>query len=818
MIAPHILVVGSEPTTLHTISAMLSGSSYRAEESAIGAEVLARVHGEPAPDLVLLDLGNGNGIGLQTLQQLRAIQPDLAIVVLSVSGDTKQVVDALRLGARDYLNAPLQPVELQQVLLRCLGPKMSTAATTDPTGSVEELGEGVFFVAASPAMRKVRIQAELLANIDAPVLLLGESGTGKEVIAHLLHELSSRSRSRFLKVNCAAVPGELLESELFGYERGAFTGATRTKQGKFELCNKGTILLDEVAEMSANLQAKLLHVIQDRQFFRLGGETTIDVDVRILAATNVNVPQAIAERKFRQDLYYRLNAFTICLPPLRERQEEIPLLLQHFMGRTATQYARPPIRFSPRLIEACLRYPWPGNLRELENFVKRYLVIRDEAMAIAELRANWRPNQSVKELLAPTASCLEVVPAGHVAQGPEVRSVLRALKDETEIQAIAEALKETVWNRKRAARLLNISYRGLLYKIRKHGIIRNLSAMIAIIFAAAILPLWSQSPPAPSPIDSGTSQLLTNWAARPPADPNDYEISPDDLLSIDVFEVNELSGEYRVSPNGLIRLRLLSGPIAAAGLTPSELADRISERLRTSRYVGHPAVNVQVKESRVHSVAITGAVKRPQIYPVLGQTTLLDLISQAEGLTDDAGSAAIITRGAVAQRRLGMKGQGGENQHPMDTTSVTVDLKRLLETGDSQSNPIVYPGDRVTVPHAGVFYVLGAVTRPGGYNLRDAQEPITVLMAIATAGGLTPTAKNQKCVLIRKNSQAPDGKEQIPINLKDVMSERAPDQKMNKDDVLLVPESGGKKAGRAVLSSVGAITTTAASGVIVYRR
>jgi DNA-binding NtrC family response regulator len=482
MIAPRILVVGGEPTTLYTISAM-AGSSYRAEESAIGAEVLARVHGEPTPDLVLLELGNGNGIGLQTLQQLRAIQPDLTIVVLSVSGDTRQVVEALRLGARDYLNAPLQPVELQQVLSRCLGPKMSTAVTTDSTGTVEELDEGVFFVAASPAMRKVRIQAELLANIDAPVLLLGESGTGKEVIAHLLHKLSSRSRSRFLKVNCAALPGELLESELFGYERGAFTGAMRTKQGKFELCHKGTILLDEVAEMPTNLQAKLLHVLQDRQFYRLGGETTIQVDARILAATNVNVHQAIAERKFRQDLYYRLNAFTICLPPLRERQEEIPLLLQHFMERTATQYARPPIRFSPPLIEACLRYPWPGNLRELENFVKRYLVIRDEAVAIAELRANWRPHQSVKDLLpVPTASRLEVLPTGGEAHGSEMKSVLRTLKDETEAQAITKALKETLWNRKRAARLLSISYRGLLYKISKHGITRGSASQITPFF------------------------------------------------------------------------------------------------------------------------------------------------------------------------------------------------------------------------------------------------------------------------------------------------------------------------------------------------
>ena len=323
-------------------------------------------------------------------------------------------------------------------------------------------------------MHKVRIQSELLANIDVPVLILGESGTGKEVTAHLIHKLSSRSQRRFLKVNCAALPGELLESELFGYERGAFTGAMRTKPGKFELGDKGTILLDEVAEMPANLQAKLLHVLQDKQFFRLGGENTIEVDVRILAATNVNVHQAIAERKFREDLYYRLSAFTIMLPPLRERQEEIPLLLRHFMGRMATQYSRPTIRLSPALIEACLRYPWPGNLRELENFVKRYLVMGDEATAIAELRANWRHDQiAVDASSGPAAPRLESVPADREAQGAQLKGSLRALKDETEVNAITRALEETHWNRKRAARLLNISYRGLLYKIRQHGITRT---------------------------------------------------------------------------------------------------------------------------------------------------------------------------------------------------------------------------------------------------------------------------------------------------------------------------------------------------------
>jgi two-component system, NtrC family, response regulator AtoC len=229
-------------------------------------------------------------------------------------------------------------------------------------------------------------------------------------------------------------------------------------------------LLDEVAEMSANLQAKLLHVFQDKQFFRLGGENTVEVNVRILSATNVSIHQAIAARRFREDLYYRLSAFTIMLPPLRERQEEIPLLLRHFMGRIATQYSRPPLRFSPGLIEACLRYSWPGNLRELENFVKRYLIMADEAMAIADLRANWRNDRIAVDASSGPAAHPENVPTNGEANGIQLKWSLRTLKDETEVHAITRALEETRWNRKRAARLLSISYRGLLYKIRQHRI------------------------------------------------------------------------------------------------------------------------------------------------------------------------------------------------------------------------------------------------------------------------------------------------------------------------------------------------------------
>src|ERR1700720_45564 len=231
----------------------------------------------------------------------------------------------------------------------------------------EEFSNGFVFPAATPAMARICSSIQQVARVDVPVLILGESGVGKEVVARRIHQLSNRAHRSFLKVNCAALPGELLESELFGYEAGAFTGAVRAKPGQFELCNKGTLLLDEIGELPPGLQAKLLHVLQGGQFSRLGGRSLIEVDVRILAATNVNVPHALASKRMREDLYYRLSALTIHLPPLRERPEEIPIFLQYFMDRFASRLGRAPKPYPAKVLDSCVRYSWPGNVRELEN-------------------------------------------------------------------------------------------------------------------------------------------------------------------------------------------------------------------------------------------------------------------------------------------------------------------------------------------------------------------------------------------------------------------------------------------------------------------
>jgi two-component system, NtrC family, response regulator AtoC len=462
--AANILLVDDEPGMLRYIRTLLEVDEHKVQTATTGEEAVQHVQKGLQPDLVLLDLLMPGIDGLQTLEQLRQIKPGLKVVMLSCVNDTRKVVQAMRLGASDYLTKPFQKAELDSVIHQCLG----SAKNENYAGEVEELCDDVFFVAASPAMKKIRSQAALVANVDIPVLLLGESGTGKEVLARLIHKLSPRAHRTFLKVNCAAVPADLLESELFGYEAGAFTGATHAKPGKFELCNKGTILLDEIGEMPPLLQAKLLHVLQDQQFSRLGSRNVIKVDVRILAATNINIPEAIANKRLREDLYYRLNAFTLSLPPLRERKEEIPILLKNFMSRMSESYARPPLPLSPALMEACLRHPWPGNLRELSNFIKRYLVLGDETLAVSELQ----PRDGGGGLPFETAGKAAVAAAEN---GGGLKSLGRSAKDEAEAEAIARALEETNWNRKQAAALLKISYKALLYKIRQYGIAQSRS-------------------------------------------------------------------------------------------------------------------------------------------------------------------------------------------------------------------------------------------------------------------------------------------------------------------------------------------------------
>jgi DNA-binding NtrC family response regulator len=460
--APNILLVDDEPSVLRYTKTLLEIDNYHVETAASGEEALQRMNHGPAPNLIVLDLVMPGMDGLQTLESCKKLRPEQKVVMISCVNDTNKVVQAIKMGASDYVTKPFLPPQLQGAVRRALGSAVVTNAKPSDqlvkgTEMVDDLDEDLFFLAASPVMKQIRAQVALIAKVNVPVLLLGESGVGKEIVSRLIHKMSVRAHRSMVKVNCAALPADLLESELFGYDAGAFTGANKSKPGKFEMAHKGTILLDEIGEMSAGLQAKLLHVLQDGTFSRLGGRANVTVDARVLAATNIDVKKAITERKLREDLYYRLNAFTITVPPLRERREEIPILLRYYMNKLARQFGKNALPISEKLIQECLRYQWPGNLRELGNFVKRYLVLEDENMVVDELQNKTREG---------------ITDDGTTSSGRGgLKALVRSLKDDAEAKEIQRALDDSSWNRKVAASELNISYKALLYKIKQHGLL-----------------------------------------------------------------------------------------------------------------------------------------------------------------------------------------------------------------------------------------------------------------------------------------------------------------------------------------------------------
>jgi DNA-binding NtrC family response regulator len=470
---PNLLLVDDDVLMLRYLRTVLECEQYQVATASSGVEALQELRRRPLPDVVLLDLMMPGMDGLETLERLREIAPSLKVIMLSGSKGSREVVQAMKLGAHDYLCKPVVQTELMAALKTCLEVPPETPENPEV---LEELSSDSFFLAASPAMHKVHEQIRRIAEVDVPVFVTGESGTGKEIASLLLHKLSSRAQKKFLKVNCAAIPEDLLESELFGYEAGAFTGATHNKPGHFELSDRGTILLDEIAEMPPRLQAKLLQVLQEQKFFRLGSKSSVTVNIRIMAATNVDVEEAIKQGKLRLDLYYRLNAFNVCLPPLRERREEVAPLFRHYMKRLAYAYKLPPRALTDGLLRACMQHAWPGNLRELHNFVKRYLVLGDDVAMTAELFAQ---NGSADRI---------ALARMQGANSSDLKKMVREIKGEAEAEAIAQALEQTNWNRKQAASLLNISYKALMYKSRQYGILRPKASPRKLVALSAATP------------------------------------------------------------------------------------------------------------------------------------------------------------------------------------------------------------------------------------------------------------------------------------------------------------------------------------------
>jgi two-component system response regulator AtoC len=451
-----ILIADDDAPVRSYLTRLLASSGYSPIAVTSGDEAIARMKEQPTPDVVLLDVMMPGTDGLDVLAHIKKVSPDVPVIILSGVGHIKTVVEAIRLGAADYLSKPFEEEELQLTIQNSLEKLKLRHEVSELRRRLAETEDSDLGGSCSPKMVRVREIARQVAETDVPVLITGESGVGKEVLARYIHTHSGRSDQPYVKVNCAALPHDLLESELFGYERGAFTGAVTDKPGKFELAGKGTLVLDEIGEMSPILQAKLLHVLQDNEYSRLGGKRTIKVHARILASTNRKLEQSVSRGEFREDLYFRLNVIAIEIPPLRERRDDIPLLCAHFMEKYREKYKSPVLHLPQQLMESLSRFDWPGNIRQLENTIKRYLILPDSDLMLSSTPATT----------APPAAPAQETPVSK-PKVLDLKEVGAFAAEQAEREVVLRALEQTRWNRKAAARLLNISYKGLRNKLKK---------------------------------------------------------------------------------------------------------------------------------------------------------------------------------------------------------------------------------------------------------------------------------------------------------------------------------------------------------------
>jgi two-component system response regulator AtoC len=462
-----VLVIDDDPGVRDYLEALVSRQGYQVFAVADGEQAL-RTLDETRPDLVTLDVVLPGIDGIETLRQLKQRLPDVPVVMLSGHGQARTIVEAMRLGASDFLRKPFEVEELELAFQKALEKRALRLEVEELRGRARTETEMLLLCGDNRKMIAVREIIEQVADTDITVLIRGESGTGKEVVARTVFQLSGRRDRPFVKVNCAALPSELLESELFGFEKGAFTGAQKRKLGKFEFANHGTIFLDEISEMHPSLQAKLLQVLQDGEFSRLGGEADVRVDTRIIAATNRNLEQSVKDGSFREDLFYRLNVVTIQLPPLRDRKDAIPLLVDFFLQKYNEQYHKALAPFSAETVTALMAYHWPGNVRELENMVKRMVVLGNEKVVLQELAQKEVPPP--QEDSTPGLD-LEALGAELVnGKGIDLKAISKRAAQVAEKRVIERVLQQTRWNRKEAAERLQISYKALLYKMKEAGL------------------------------------------------------------------------------------------------------------------------------------------------------------------------------------------------------------------------------------------------------------------------------------------------------------------------------------------------------------
>lgn len=446
-----ILVVDDEPSHRQMLDAVLSAEGYEVYQADDGRKAINMVE-ERFYDLILMDNRMSEVGGIEALKRIKEISPGIPVIIMTAYASVSTAVDALKSGAYDYLTKPLDIEELKILVDKALHYRQLEQENIYLKERVGDRFDFSNIIGQSVAMHDLFETIALVAPSEATVLIVGESGTGKELIANAIHQNSNRKERPFIKVNCAALPETLLESELFGHEKGAFTGAIARKQGRFQLAHTGSIFLDEIGEMTPTTQTKILRVLQEREFEPLGSTQTVKVDTRVITATNKNLEEEIQQSRFREDLYYRLNVVTLEVPPLRERREDISLLADFFLKQYAEKNRRLIKGFTPRAMDLLIRHTWPGNVRELENVVERAVIMtRSDMISQAELPDGVRGLDAEEDKVE-----IDLTPG-------------RSLK-EVEREMIIRTLDETGGNRTRAAEMLGISRRTLQLKLKEYGI------------------------------------------------------------------------------------------------------------------------------------------------------------------------------------------------------------------------------------------------------------------------------------------------------------------------------------------------------------
>jgi two-component system nitrogen regulation response regulator NtrX len=445
MSKPLLLIVDDEEGIRESLSDIFDDEGYRTLTAETGEGALEILKSE-RPDLVLLDIWLPGIDGIETLKLMREAAENVTVIMISGHGNIDLAVKATKMGAYDFLEKPLS---LERVVLASKNALEKKSLEQENRELRETLTRKWQFVGESHQIKELKRKMEMAARSNSRVLITGESGTGKELVAHLLHEMSPRAGRPFVEVNCAAIPQELIESELFGHEKGSFTGAFEMKKGKFELADEGTLFLDEIADMSFQTQAKLLRVLESQQFQRVGGSRNIKVNTRVIAATNKNIEELIREERFRDDLYFRLNVIPMHIPPLRERKEDIPVLVEHFLGTVASEYGQAPKKISSQAIRKFSAHDWPGNIRELRNLIERLVIMT--------------PSDTI------TAEGAGLSDEARTGDYFGIKT-LKEAREAFEKDLITRKLQENNWNISRTAEALDIERSNLHRKIKTYGV------------------------------------------------------------------------------------------------------------------------------------------------------------------------------------------------------------------------------------------------------------------------------------------------------------------------------------------------------------